>query len=200
MRAVLLALAVAATAAVASTTITFKQCTDLDFCRADTCQSANVLSGTCMPFSPHHGPHKGKNFSQVLKCDDVVQVCGTLWLHNDVHCGELLATDTLVCNQCDPLTHRVALCSDRAGKQQIEVFQCDDSKCSTNCRAAGVIPADQCFHMGNGTYAKYSGAERCTTVDQYAWSNTECHGTPYTYAKVPNNKCLVGGEVTCQYA
>ena len=192
----------AASAAAADPQITYRRCTDMDFCRAETCQSATMPSLTCQPFSPTVGPDKGRNFSQALKCDATVHSCGVLWLHPDQYCGELVATETVLCNQCNPVKKQSALCQNRNGQESVQLVQCDDSACSSNCRPIGVIPAGYCFNMGNASnpvYARYSGAQLCTTVEQIVWANGACSGQPAGVQRIPSGRCMAGGEVSCNY-
>eukprot|EP00455_Lapot_gusevi_P003231 TRINITY_DN11324_c0_g1_i1.p1 TRINITY_DN11324_c0_g1~~TRINITY_DN11324_c0_g1_i1.p1 ORF type:complete len:142 (+),score=12.45 TRINITY_DN11324_c0_g1_i1:2-427(+) len=140
-----------------------------------------------------------------------------------------MSTDGFMCDQCNPGNNgqgfNEAICSRGVdGVEFLALAACGtDSTCGTcnnyqNVTAGACIPIDQSSVMWKATigrtaygrnvlsasstplWGKYTGAVTCNGVSMQQWtSNDQCVSTPARAPLVPENSCIDGASIHCNW-
>lgn len=215
MTAVVITLAVLLSAInlVSANTLTVFNCSDRAFC-ASGCVSTQLPADICLPMS--------EGGSQILSCNPFVTVCGDLSYFSDPQCSNLMFTDGFVCDRCNrDHTGNFSLitCMRKNGVESLGLNHCGTS-CGT-CNNFFNLTQGTCIPIGSGDsqllkfvtgrrklatefsgtfYARYTGSSTCTGIVLNQWLGVSgCTGSPTQTPELPENSCIDGLRLSCQF-
>ena len=178
-----------------ASTLHVSNCTDRALCLSG-CQSFDIPSDACIA---------DNTGSQILSCGPTVDVCGDLSYYTDSTCTNLQWTQGFVCGFCaldnQDSAYSSFICDSKNGQQYLNVIgNCTSTSCgSSSCTNNWNISAGQCIPSGNGAYAKYTGATECQTINTQNWAAPGCKGKPTKRMALPQDSCMNGVRVSCNY-
>jgi hypothetical protein len=203
-------------------TITYRNCTDRALCLSG-CAEATVATNQCFATGG------GAIMSEIIRCIPTLRVCGDLSYFSDALCTNLMFTDGFICDQCNQGNNNggfnEATCSRGVdGLEFLALSACGSDSTCTTCNNYQNVTAGQCIPIDQGTdawkltiartaygtsalssssgqlWAKYTGAVTCNGVSMEQWtSNDQCASNPARAPIIPENSCINGASIHCNW-